>query len=216
MNQLFKVFILTNMLLWLSFNIEAQTDQSQIQKRLTLGLNSGISNQAILFLENSDYQYKNQFYRVEFRFPITNKKNWNFEMVAAPSYYITEYRLQNKHYIKPEDNENYVAEREKYTQERILKEYALQISLLWRYNISKKLSAYSLIGSGPMLIDKESERQAKGFNFSNYGGFGVMYQVSNIFLDLRGSIRHASNLQLREPNNGYDMMSVEIGVSMFL
>ncbi len=193
--------------------ISAQTRPEDSKHKIAIGLNYGFGNQAVFPFNNTDYQYKSSFYKVQFRYPFTNKKQWNFEAVVQPSYFRIKHRLLNKFFIKPEDSDNYIELREKFTQERIINEFALQIGALCRFNITENLSVYAILGSGPMILEKESERQAKGFSFSNSGGLGLMYKINSVFFDIRGTLRHVSNLQLIEPNNGYNSMALEFGIS---
>ena len=210
-----------NLLLIILFSALFSIEQSAAQKsdkptsssRIAIGFNYGIGNQAAFPFDNPNYQYKNDFYKAQFRYAITNKKQWNFEFVVEPGYYRSKHRLLNKFYITPESGDDYLERREKFLQERTINEYVLQLSLLCRYSIFKDLSAYAIGGVGPMILDEESERQAKGYSFSDVGGLGLMYQLNRIYLDLRVTFRHVSNLEFIQPNEGYNMVGIEFGIS---
>ncbi len=48
-----------------------------------------------------------------------------------------------------------------------------------------------------------------GLAFSDVIALGLSYQIKDIFLDFRYSMRHVSNANLSLPNNGLNSMNVE-------
>ncbi len=92
-----------------------------------------------------------------------------------------------------------------------MKEFALGIGIITRYNLINNISVYALGSVGPMIIDTETERLAKGFAFSDVFSLGLSYKLNSITIDTRYGVRHTSNLNLQNPNSGYNSANFEIG-----
>jgi hypothetical protein len=93
-------------------------------------------------------------------------------------------------------------------------EFGVNIGLLARKNLFKNRSAiYGLISAGPHFITKSTERQARGFIFSDNFAMGFLQNISQkIYLDLRLGYRHLSNAGLQNPNGGIDKWVASFGV----
>lgn len=95
-----------------------------------------------------------------------------------------------------------------------MNEYVLNVGLQMIYSINENLSPYLLGSVGPMVIDKQTKRQKKGFAFSDIFAIGLLYRTNDIILDLRFGIRHVSNAGFGHPNKGYNSSNFEIGLSL--
>ena len=74
------------------------------------------------------------------------------------------------------------------------------------------MSTYAIGGTGPMHSDKATERLAKGFAFSDIFGLGLSYELKKLLFDFRYSVRHTSNLELKQPNGGHNTTNTEFSV----
>jgi hypothetical protein len=98
-------------------------------------------------------------------------------------------------------------------------EQILNLGSIWVFCIlffqADRLSLYAAIGSGPHYITVETDRQARGFIFSDNFELGSAYnfeRINTAFL-LKFRFRHISNAGLKEPNGGIDNFFVIAGLS---
>ena len=91
--------------------------------------------------------------------------------------------------------------------------YGVEFGLTAKKRVFKKIELQGTISLGFNYIDTRTERLAKGFtfieNFSlgfsyNFTKKSYLYLVSNIF-------GHVSNLNFQKPNDGYNILGIEIG-----
>nr|WP_299384704.1 acyloxyacyl hydrolase [Allomuricauda sp.] len=97
---------------------------------------------------------------------------------------------------------------------RKMNEYVLDIGVQMSYPIQKNLDWYLLGSVGPMIIDTQTQRQKKGFAFSDIFSMGLLYHLKNLVVDLRYGIRHVSNAGFGRPNKGYNSTNFEMGFSI--
>lgn len=186
---------------------------AQIKKEnFKFGINYGSGSQNKFPFNLDYYTHDVDFYKVQVNYLWKNKRKWSFEFNLEPAYYVAEHQLLHKWFVRPEDGDNFLELRDLYTQKRTIKEYVLNLGLLARYKIGNKLSVYSVGSVGPMVSDKATERLAKGFAFSDVLGFGTSYKVGQVLLDLRYSVRHTSNFEMKKPNSGHNTVNIEFGV----
>ena len=208
MNQYTRKTVL--LLLFLCFSL---LSVGQIKKEnFKYGFNYGIGSQNKFPFDLKDYTHEVDFYKIQINYLLKTKRKWNFEINIEPAFYISEHQLLNKWFIKPNTGDDYLEQRDLHTQKRIIKEYVLNLGILARYKISNKFSVYSLGSVGPMISDKATERLAKGFAFSDILAFGTSYKFEKIILDFRYSVRHTSNFEMKDPNNGHNTTNIEFGL----
>jgi hypothetical protein len=76
-----------------------------------------------------------------------------------------------------------------------------------------KFQPYLKIGAGIMYENLHTPEQATGFNFHEFGGFGMHYFIKkNLALTVEGRIRHMSNAGIRDPNHGINSYSGMAGI----
>lgn len=197
-----------------AFKVYAQKDDGN--KRLRLGLNYGQASQNRFPLDNPNYLYENQFFKIQIVYLLSKHKKFSYELNIEPSIYLSEHQLLNKFFIKPEDTPDYERQREIFTQKRAFNEYALNIGFIVRYHIVNDFSTYLLGSVGPMISGEDTERLKKGFAFSDILGLGFSYQANKVVFDLRLTLRHNSNANLYEPNHGHNSIGLETGISFLL
>ncbi|QNM87062.1 acyloxyacyl hydrolase [Polaribacter pectinis] len=92
--------------------------------------------------------------------------------------------------------------------------YAIEFGFAAKKKLTNKLDLQGTISLGFSYIDTRSERLAKGFTFIENFSVGFSYQTSNkTFLYLGSNFGHVSNLNFLSPNDGYNILGMEIGFS---
>jgi hypothetical protein len=66
-----------------------------------------------------------------------------------------------------------------------------------------------------MISDRETERLAKGFAFSNVLALGFVYKIKRFEFNIKPNVRHVSNAGLSSPNGGFNTKNIEFGVSLY-
>ncbi|WP_299672722.1 acyloxyacyl hydrolase [uncultured Tenacibaculum sp.] len=200
--------------LFFLFNLTIITLFSQ-ERKIYLGLNYGRATQNSFPLNDPDYDYDNQYLKVQINYPLTLKDNFNFELLIEPSVYFANHQLLNEQFVLP-TTENYLELREKFTKRRAFEEYALNIGILVRYNVFSNFSSYLLGSVGPMISNEDTERLRRGFAFSDILGLGFSWKQKRILFDFRLTLRHNSNLNFASPNKGHNSFGIESGISFQL
>jgi hypothetical protein len=181
-------------------------------KALRLGLNMGYSRQDVFPYDNLNYSHTSRFVKLQIGKQVWKKNRQSLEVLVEPSIYFVQHQLLNLFFIKP-STPDFESRRELFLQERSYQEYALNIGLQYAYHLEKEWIVYGLLSVGPMTATKETERQNKGFSFSDIIGLGTRFKIHRLNYDLRFTLRHVSNANLRSPNNGLNSAGVEIGMS---
>lgn len=201
-----KHITLTITVYFLSFSL----CNAQLKKEnFKLGISFGQGSHNKFPFKQNDYIHEVTFYKVQINYQVLKKENWSYEVSVEPSYNIAEHQLLNKYFIKPTDGDDYQQKQALFTQKREINEYVLNVGFLVRYHVLKPISVYAIGSIGPMISDKETERLAKGFAFSDVFGLGISTSIYNTQFDVRYSVRHTSNLQLKKPNNGHNTTNIE-------
>ena len=184
--------------------------------KIRLGFNYGFGKQESFPFNSIDYSYDVQFYKFQLNYQLMEKRKWIFEINMEPAIYFSEHQLLNKYYVRPDSGDDYLIKRLEYTSKKQIKEYVLNIGLLAKYKIFNSLGVYILGSVGPMYFDTDTERMNEGFAFSDIFGLGITYKIKRIYLDMRYSIRHVSNLNISLPNNGLNSTNIEFGLTYTL
>lgn len=197
----------------LVFLLSTCLTSAQIKKEnLKLGFSNGSGKQGRFPLSSPDYIHDVDFYKVQLNYRFKDKRKWAFEINLEPSYNVVKHQLLNSFFIKASDADNFLELRELFGRKRTIKEYVLNMGVIARYKLYKGISTYAIGSVGPMIGDKETERLAKGFAFSDIFGLGVSYDVNVAIFDFRYSVRHTSNLEFDSPNSGHDTSNFECSV----
>ena len=209
MKQKFTIpFFLTIVIIANSF-----VGNAQIKKEnLKLGFTYGTGSQNKFPFNDKDYTHDVTFYKTQINYRVKDTQKWAFEVNSEPSYNVVEHQLLNRYYIKPSDADNYQELTELYMQKRTIKEYVLNFGFIVRYKVYNTISTYAIGSVGPMFSDKATERLAKGFVFSDIFGLGLSYEINKLQFDFRYSVRHTSNLELKQPNGGHNTTNTEFSV----
>ncbi|MCF6212422.1 MAG: acyloxyacyl hydrolase [Flavobacteriaceae bacterium] len=180
-----------------------------------IGFVYGYGEQGSVVLKNKDYSYSVNSIKAQFFYPL-RKGTLSLDLIVEPTIGFAKHQLLNFYFIEP-DNPDYLAKREEFTQSKLLSEYILNIDLIVRHKIYKSHSIYALVSFGPMLINKRTERLAKGFAFAESIGMGISTKIAKkLYFDIRGRLRHISNAELQQPNSGINVVILETGFSFNL
>lgn len=91
-------------------------------------------------------------------------------------------------------------------------EGGVAFGMKYRYPVTDVLSLYGLVSLGILYITVTTVDQVNGFNFVDAIGVGVNYAIMpGAALDLGFRLRHVSNANFRDPNNGIDTYMGTIG-----
>ena len=204
--------------LCIAFCFNSTTTKAQKKKWYTpskIGFSYGYGNQGKPFLNDKDYSYNTNLFKIQFYYPLKSGKI-NFDLVFEPTLGFAEHQLLNEHFVRPIELD-YIALREEFTKKKQLNEYILNTNLIVGYKLYRSNIIYALIGFGPVYISKRTERLAKGFAFQETVGLGISSKIyKKLYVDIKGYYRHLSNAELNQPNSGINVAILEIGFKVGL
>lgn len=93
-------------------------------------------------------------------------------------------------------------------------EFGLNTGLMYSRKISRALFMYVMLGSGPHYINAQTQRQAKGFIFSDNIAAGIKLPMPSLLageLNVQTRLRHISNAGLKSPNGGINNLFLVVG-----
>ena len=95
--------------------------------------------------------------------------------------------------------------------------HALEFGFSASKPLLKKVDIQVGISLGFAYIDTRSERVAKGFTFIENFSIGFSIKTHEKFYVYLGSnFGHVSNLNFQKPNDGYNILGIEVGLSYAL
>lgn len=195
-------------------SVKVTAQFSWIKKNTTqIGVKYGYGKQGNFLFEDTDYVYEFNSFKVNSHFLLHRKNNHQWELLAEPTYYQSFHQLYNYWYIGFKYFPTTEEQKALYMTPKEFKEYALNLGLLYRYFIGNHLSVYGYGNIGPAYIDTATERQAKGFVFSDIVALGFQYQLGQFSIDYRTFFRHASSANILKPNSGMNALGFEIGIN---
>ena len=180
-----------------------------------MGFMYGYGNQGGLFLDDKDYSYTSNIIKLQLFYPL-RQGAFNLDLVFEPTLGFSKHQLLNFYFIQPSEPD-YLAKRAEFTKSKRITEYILNTNLQLSHKITKAINAYIFVGLGPMIISKRTERLAKGFAFADNIGLGFTSKITTILnFDIRASLRHLSNAELKHPNSGINIATLELGMNLKL
>ncbi|RCS27289.1 hypothetical protein DUT90_08290 [Polaribacter sp. WD7] len=92
--------------------------------------------------------------------------------------------------------------------------YGVEFGFVVKKKLISKLDIQGGISLGFNYIDTRTERLAKGFTFTENFSLGFSYNVfKKSFIYLGTNFGHVSNLDFQKPNDGYNILGIDIGYS---
>ncbi|WP_405604495.1 acyloxyacyl hydrolase [Polaribacter sp. Asnod1-A03] len=166
--------------------------------------------------DDDNYLYATNSYKAQFFYKLGTWKKLDFEISVQPQVQTLKHQLFNKYFVL-ESEENYEEKRTEFTQLKDMHLYAFELGFILKKKILTKLDFQATIGLGVASISKRTERLAKGFTFIENGSLGLSYQTTKkTFLYIGSNIGHVSNFDTQKPNNGFNIVGYEIGLSYLL
>jgi hypothetical protein len=173
------------------------------------------SNENFIF-DDPDYTYTSNIYKGQAFYKLGKWKNVNFELIVQPQVQFLNHQLINEQYITP-DQARYLEKRIEFTKAKTMNLYGLEFGFASKIKLTRKLDVQGSISLGFSYIDTRSERLAKGFTFIENFSIGLSHQVyEQSFLYIGSNFGHVSNLNFQKPNDGYNILGLEIGYSYLL
>ncbi len=180
--------------------------------RNRIGFDYIIGSQQYFPFNDPNYYHSEMGYRLQFNHLIRSGR-FSYELQIEPSYYVSEHQMLNPQFIPANPSIDYEGLRKHFMQRREINEYVINIGLVTRYNFSNVFSAYLLISTGPGWVDKDTERLASGFAFSNLISAGGALTEGRFRFELGPGIRHVSNANTHFPNGGHNCTTLDCGVT---
>jgi hypothetical protein len=210
-----RIFLRVSLILIINLLIVSQSPGQGTNHEVRIGFGFLIGKQNIFPFNDLNYSHSQKGYRLQFNYTLRSGK-FSYELQIEPSVYIAEHQLLNPYFIQPSDGSDYLFQREYYMQKRTITDYALNIGFVTRYNFNDKLSTYFLFSTGPTWLDSATERQAKGFAFSNVLSIGVAYNTNRFRFEFGPGVRHVSNASTHFPNGGHNSSTLDFGITYLL
>jgi len=208
MKKITKILII--ILLALSgnqFKLQAQENEETANDQW-IGFNYGYG----MNLGNSNYNHEVNFFKIQYYKTIYSGIA-DLEFLMQAEHNRGYHQLLNESFILPWV-EDYIDKRELFTRRRQVNEYVLNLGLHLRYYLTDNFSLTGLVSVGPLIANTDTERQAKGFAFSDNFFLGISYNFQKFRIDIRSGHRHVSNANLSQPNDGHNTANIECGISM--
>ena len=194
----------------------SQERNKSILKPYKLGFLYNFSSNENFIFDDVDYTYITNTYKAQVFYKLGKWKNINLELIVQPQVQFLKHQLINEQFITP-DQENYLEKRTEFTKAKMMNLYCLEFGFGAKKEITEKLNLQGTISLGLSFIDTRTERLTKGFTFIENFSLGFSYKiVKNSYLYIGTNFGHVSNLNFQKPNDGYNVLGIEIGYSYVL
>jgi len=194
------------------YPILAQDNDRLVVNHWRLGLNVGMGTQQVWPLNNLRYTYDVRFAKIQINYLLVSGK-FDFELLVQPEVTFARHQLLDTLYVKQSDHgDNFEELRDFYVASKIIHEYVLNIGVVLRKSFDNNTSIYVTGSVGPMIGDTGTERLHVGFAFVDVLALGLTYKTGRVMFDIRPSIRHVSNANLKSPNAGHNSVNLEAGI----
>jgi hypothetical protein len=199
---------MTNNFLCFLFFFIVISSRSQERKKIGLkpskiGFLYNLGSSENFIFDDIDYTYATNTYKVQAFYKLGNWKNVEIDLIVQPQVQFLKHQLINEQFITP-DQTNYLEKR-------------VEFGFAAKKQLSEKLDLQGIASLGFSSIDTRTERLAKGFTFIENFSLGVSYQAfKNYFIYIGSNFGHVSNLNFQKPNDGYNILGLEVGYSYLL
>ena len=211
-----KYTILFILLFYVLLNHSQEKKQSKLKPYKIGFLYNNASNENFLN-DDPDYTYSTNTYKAQAFYELGNWKGLDIVLIVQPQIQFLKHQLINEQFVTP-DQENYLEKRTEFTKPKIMHLYGVEFGFAAKKKLFSKLDLQGTISLGFSYIDTRTERLAKGFTFIENFSLGFSYQTfTNSFLYIGTNIfGHVSNLNFQKPNDGYNILGLEVGFSYIL
>ena len=188
-------------------------ENASAQKTPRIGFDYALGSQQFFPFNDPVYYRRTNGYKIQFYYPFKTGK-WNLELLVEPSYYSGRQRLLHPDYVTESAyGPDYLQLRTIYSAMRTINEYTVNFGFVTRRNFNQHFSAFFIISSGPLYVDKATERLASGFAFSDVVALGGGYSIGRLRIEVRTGLRHVSNLATQYPNKGHNTSTIDLGMT---
>lgn len=201
-------------ILFFSFlSTSSQETKNSVYNIKKIGFLYNNANDKNFLFDDKDFSYSTNTYKLQFFYDLGKWRSLNFELTVQPQIQFLKHQLNNEYFILPTE-ENFEQKIKEFTTPKNMNLYALEIGFIMKKEVLKKLDILTTIGLGIATIDTRTERLAKGFTFIENFSLGLSYEsFRNTFVYIGTNLGHVSNLNFKQPNGGYNLLGLEIGIS---
>ncbi|WP_339883852.1 acyloxyacyl hydrolase [Polaribacter vadi] len=190
-----------------------QDKKTPILKPIKIGVLFNYGTNENFVFDDVDYTYSTNTYKLQAFYNLGNWKNIDFELIVQPQVQFLKHQLLNKWYVTP-DQENVEEKIAEFTQSKNMNLYGLEFGFASKLKLTNKLDLQGTISLGFSYIDTRTERLAKGFTFIENFSLGFSHQIfQKTFIYIGTNFGHVSNLNFQKPNDGYNILGLEVGYS---
>mgnify|MGYP003652773755 CR=1 FL=1 len=191
----------------------SQEKKKSILKPIKIGVLFNYGTNENFVFDDVDYTYSTNTYKLQAFYELGNWKNIDFELIVQPQVQFLKHQLLNKWYVTP-DQENVEEKIAEFTQPKNMNLYGLEFGFASKLKLTNKLDLQGTISLGFSYIDTRTERLAKGFTFIENFSLGFSHQIfQKSFIYIGANFGHVSNLNFQKPNDGYNILGLEVGYS---
>jgi hypothetical protein len=190
------VFVVSTLILLGSLKVQSQSFWRE--KGVLTGFGHGIDS-----LNIPEGRYVPVFFMAHFGWDPLKNKEWK---KTIPGIFTI--------YFQPQFNPVFVRKAGKTVKDI---EFGLNIGFKHMYPITSGWYAYMFIAAGPHFISVHTIKQTRGFIFSDNFGVGTSVFIKrDLALNFEFRLRHLSNGDTRQPNQGINTFNYHIGVSKLI
>ncbi len=194
----------------------SQKKNKSVLKPTKIGFLYNFGSGENFIFNDADYTYSTNTFKAQAFYKLGKWKNIELELIVQPQVQFIKHQLINEQFVTPEQ-ENYLEKRIEFTKAKKMNLYSLEFGFAAKKSLTKKLDLQGTISLGFSIIDTRTERVAKGFTFIENFSVGFSHQTfKNSFLYIGTNFGHVSNLNFQKPNNGYNVLGIEVGYSYIL
>ena len=211
-----KNIILTAIFIFFTINLIGQDKKESILKPYKVGFLYNYGSDENFIFDDPDYTYTTNTFKGQAFYKLGNWRKLNFELIVQPQIQFLQHQLINFYYVT-HNQDNFEEKTKEFMQPKSMNLYALEFAFASKLKMTEKLTLQGAISLGFSYIDTRTERLAKGFTFIENFSLGLSQQISNkSFLYIGSNFGHVSNLNFQKPNDGYNILGLEIGYSYLL
>lgn len=212
-NSLYKIIFLC--FFCSSIIVSSQELQKSPRKLKKIGILYNRASENNFLFNDADYTYTTNLFKVQFFYLLWESKKLDINLIFQPQIHNAKHQLNNIQFITP-DISNFIALRERYSQERTISLLGFELGIQFRRKLFGQLFSELNLAAGIAHIDKETERLASGFTFIENLSLGIAYLFKSSEIYLGANLGHVSNFNFKDPNDGYNVLGFEVGYRILL
>lgn len=197
-----------------SYSQKFEDDRKLLPYKVGIIFNTG--NEKSFISDDPDYYYHSTSIKSLFFYHLKTYKKFKIDLLIQPQIHTIEHQLYNEQFVTP-DIPDFEEKRERFTKRKKITLSALEVGLDIKKEFFKKTTLFLRLGIGLGYIDIETERLAHGFTFIENATIGVIHKINQQWwLEISTGVGHVSNLNIKQPNSGYNTYDIGIGLHYHL